>query len=240
MTATAHCPDAAPRGITIRRFKDGKWELQNDVISREIPIRIHTEHAEPKTLWGWPCNLSDLALGHVLLDMGGVGHAATTTRLNDTEFRVTLGEALPPVSAEPGSIGAAELLHSMATFMGGEGLWDDTGCFHRAGVFDISTMRVLHRAEDIGRHNCLDRLAGWASREKVDLSGKVMLVSARVTSSLCAKALRAGFRFIVSRSAVTTASVDMALEHGATLVGFARDREGRFSVFADEAERVLP
>jgi FdhD protein len=51
--------------------------------------------------------------------------------------------------------------------------------------------------------------------------------------------MRAGFRFIVSRSAVTTASVDMAASAGVTLVGFARDRERRFTVFTDAAARVL-
>ncbi|MFV0347402.1 MAG: formate dehydrogenase accessory sulfurtransferase FdhD [Halodesulfovibrio sp.] len=239
MSAKPQCPQAAPRATTIRQYKDGTWESQPDVLSREIPIRIHTDNALPKTLWAWPCNLEDLALGHVLLDMGGAGRAATVTTLNDTEFEVKLGEPLSPETGTPAPIAGPVLLKAMADFMGGEGLWDDTGCFHRAGVLNPVSMQVLHRAEDIGRHNCLDRLAGWASRSGEELSDKVLLVSARVTSSLCAKALRAGFRFIISRSAVTTASVDMATEHGATLVGFARDREGRFSVFADEAGRVI-
>jgi FdhD protein len=233
------CPQAAPRAITIRQFKNGAWESQPDVLSREIPIRIHTDNALPKTLWAWPCNLEDLALGHVLLDMGGAGRAAAVTKLNDTEFEVKLGDPLPPETGKPAPIAAAVLLRAMADFMGGEGLWDDTGCFHRAGVLNPFSMQVLHRAEDIGRHNCLDRLAGWASRSGEELSDKVLLVSARVTSSLCAKALRAGFRFIISRSAVTTASVDMATEHAATLVGFARDREGRFSVFTDKEGRII-
>ncbi|UZP67240.1 formate dehydrogenase accessory sulfurtransferase FdhD [Desulfovibrio mangrovi] len=239
MAIKTHCTEAAPRGITIRRFKDGVWEDQHDVLSREIPIRIHTEHAPPKTLWAWPCNLADLALGHVLLDMGGAGRIGSVTQLAETEFDVKLGATLPPAAGNPAPIHAPVLLKAMADFMGGEGLWDDTGCFHRAGVLDPVSMQVLHRAEDIGRHNCLDRIAGWANRSNVDLSNKVMLVSARVTSSLCAKALRAGFRFIISRSAVTTASVDMATEHNATLVGFTRDKEGRFSVFVDNAGRVL-
>jgi FdhD protein len=233
------CPQAAPRPITIRQFKNGTWESQPDVLSREIPIRIHTDSGLPKTLWAWPCNLEDLALGHVLLDMGGAGRSASVSKLNDTEFEVKLGEPLPPEAGKPAPIAATVLLKAMADFMGGEGLWDDTGCFHRAGVLNPVSMQVLHRAEDIGRHNCLDRLAGWANRSGEELSDKVLLVSARVTSSLCAKALRAGFRFIISRSAVTTASVDMATEHGATLVGFARDREGRFSVFTDKEGRII-
>lgn len=235
----AGCPAAAPREEAINRYRDGLWEQCGDIVSREVPVLVHTDFAPPKRLWAWPCDLPDLALGHVLLDMGGMGRAASVEPLAETEFRVSLGEPLCPAELPAPSVPAQELLDAMALFMGGEGLWDDTGCFHRAGILDVGSMRILHRTEDIGRHNCLDRLAGWASRNNVVCSGAVMLVSARVTASLCAKALRAGFRFIVSRSAVTTASVDMAREHGATLVGFARDRETRFSVFEDKAGRVL-
>lgn len=140
----------------------------------------------------------------------------------------------------PGRLSAPELLETMRMFMGAQGLWDGTGCFHRAGVFSVAKGEVVRRAEDIGRHNCIDRLAGWAAREGVDLSSHVLLVSARVTASLFAKARRAGFVWVVSRSAVTTASVDMARAQGVTLVGFARDREERFTVFTDSAGRVSP
>ncbi len=238
MSSSAPCTTAMPRTVRIRQYRDGMWEEQQDVLSREIPITILTDQAPPKTLWAWPHALEDLALGHVLLDMDGMGRTASVEAVGENRFKVTLDGPAPADGGTPGTIAAASLLEAMGTFMQTEGLWDNTGCFHRAGVLDAATLQVLHRAEDIGRHNCLDRLAGWAHREGVNLADMVMLVSARVTSSLCAKALRAGFRYIVSRSAVTTASVDMALEHNATLVGFARDRENRFTVFADEAGRV--
>jgi FdhD protein len=139
----------------------------------------------------------------------------------------------PPARLDP-----AVLFEGMRDFIASVGNWDGTGCFHRAGVFDPVAGRLLVRAEDVGRHNCLDRLAGWSALNAVSLTDKVLLTSARVTASLCAKALRAGFRLLVSRSAVTTAAVRMAEDHGATLLGFARTDEARFTVFSDTQGRV--
>ncbi|MFV0422440.1 formate dehydrogenase accessory sulfurtransferase FdhD [Oleidesulfovibrio sp.] len=230
---------AAPRTIGVRQYKDGGWYTFDDVLSREVPVTVRIGEAEPRTLWAWPEQLEDLAAGHALLDMGLDGRKVLVTAAGERSFVITHHEQpQPAVLPDPGRLDAASLLQCMAGFMGAQGLWDGTGCFHRAGVLDAATRTVLHRTEDIGRHNCIDRLAGWAARNDVQLGGLVMLVSARVTASLCAKAMRAGFRFIVSRSAVTTASVDMASDAGVTLVGFARDRENRFTLFTDAEGRV--
>uniref|UniRef100_B8DLC0 Formate dehydrogenase accessory protein FdhD, putative n=1 Tax=Nitratidesulfovibrio vulgaris (strain DSM 19637 / Miyazaki F) TaxID=883 RepID=B8DLC0_NITV9 len=261
---------AIPRQVSVRRYKDADWGDMDDVLSREVPVRVEWG-PEPSDagaagiaagstrLWAWPHGLADLALGHVLLDRvhpavtgsepgaWGIRHAGTVTDMSrdagdgdNLAFAVSLRAAPGAgVPQPPAPMRAAVLLDAMRAFMGEEGLWDGTGCFHRAGVYDPVQGRLLRRAEDIGRHNCIDRLAGWAAREGVDLAPRLLLVSARVTASLFAKARRAGFSFVVSRSAVTTASVDMATEQGVTLVGFARDREERFTVFADAGGRVL-
>ena len=254
---------AVPRQVSVRRYKDAAWHDVDDVLSREVPVRVTWDAAPGEAgiaagstrLWAWPHGLTDLALGHVLLDRvhpavtgqepgaWGIRHAgavADTGAAGDLAFQVALRTAAPARPPQPPMpMPAAVLLDAMRAFMGEEGLWDGTGCFHRAGVYDPVQGRLLRRAEDIGRHNCIDRLAGWAAREGVDLAPRLLLVSARVTASLFAKARRAGFSFIVSRSAVTTASVDMAEAQGVTLVGFARDREERFTVFADAGGRVL-
>lgn len=259
-------PGVMPRPVSVRRYKDAAWGDVDDVLSREVPVRVEWSPepgeagiaAGAARLWAWPHGLADLALGHVLLDRvhpavtgqepgaWGIRHAGSVTEASvggALAFLVALREARPAdVPHAPGAtppMRAAVLLDAMRAFMGEEGLWDGTGCFHRAGVYDPLQGCLLRRAEDIGRHNCIDRLAGWAAREGVDLAPRLLLVSARVTASLFAKARRAGFSFIVSRSAVTTGSVDMATEQGVTLVGFARDREERFTVFADAGGRVL-
>lgn len=220
-----------PQPITVNQYKDGQWTLVSDVVSVEVPITLNYNENQ-YTLWAWPNNLEDLVAGHVLLDLGGGSCKAGVERVSGHEFTVTVGNSIEN-NFDAGKLHGFEILEAMTGFMGKEGQWHGTGCFHRAGVFDTATKQVLHRTEDIGRHNCVDRLAGWASRTETPLSSLVLMVSARVTASLCAKAIRAGFTFIVSRSAVTCASIAMAKEHGVTLVGFARDNEHRFSVFND-------
>ena len=86
-----------------------------------------------------------------------------------------------------------------------------------------------------------DRLAGWACLNGIDPAETVLFVSARITSSLYAKARRAGFSFLISRSAVTSTPVEMARQqnrlhpaHPVTVVGFCRPREERLTVFAGE------
>lgn len=239
-----------PRPVEVRQWRDGAWRPLADVVSHEVPVAVAWDGGTCR-LWAWPQDLDELALGHVLLDRlhdgppdapspGGVRRGRATSE--DGVWRVRLETpAVSPSSGAgsgPGALSAPELLETMRMFMGAEGLWDGTGCFHRAGVFSVASGEVVRRAEDIGRHNCIDRLAGWAASTGVDLSALVLLVSARVTASLFAKARRAGFSWVVSRSAVTTASVDMAQAQGVTLVGFARDREERFTVFADAAGRI--
>ena len=202
------------------------------------PGRVRTT-----TLWAWPHDLAPLALGQVLLDKAPSPHClhrvANVEETGERAFHVTIGDALPDsLPAAPAVWKAEDLLLAMHSFISAGGLWDDTGCFHRAGIFDVAKGELLTRAEDIGRHNCVDRLAGWSVLQGIPLSDKALLISARMTSSLCAKALRAGFRIIVSRSAVTTAAMGMAREANATLVGFARTDESRFTVFADGPGRI--
>lgn len=227
-----------PRPITVTQYKDGQWAVHPDVVSIEVPIKLNF-NGESHMLWAWPEHLEDLVAGHALLDLGGGSVKTTVEKISDDEFTVTTGDEIEN-DLEPGKLHGSEMLSAMAKFIDEEGQWHGTGCFHRAGVYDAQTHTMLHRTEDIGRHNCVDRLAGWASRTGTPLSGLVLMVSARVTASLCAKALRAGYKFIISRSAVTSASIAMAEKHGVTLVGFARDQEKRFTVFHDlQAPRVL-
>ena len=115
-------------------------------------------------------------------------------------------------------------------------LWEETGCFHRAAA--VRANGLIQLAEDIGRHNCIDRLAGWAWRAGVAPEECLLLLSARITGSLYERAHLAGFRFLVSRAAVTTAATTRAERDGVTLIGFCRPRERRFTVFADSAERM--
>jgi FdhD protein len=89
---------------------------------------------------------------------------------------------------------------------------------------------VLLHAEDIGRHNTLDRLAGEALFKGIDLSGMILATSGRVSSEMVAKAAVLGIALIASRTSPTDMAVRMCQEQGITLVGYARGT--RFTIYA--------
>ncbi len=223
--------------LPCRQYKNGSWRRFEDEAAPEVAVSLAVDGAGERTLWAFPSQLHDLALGHALLDICPKGMIPEMVEAGERAFRVRLKPGSPlPAPAWPGALSAADILAGAAKFMELGGNWEATGCFHRAALFDPEAKTFIHHVEDIGRHNCLDRLAGWALAGAVPLNGGVLFVTARATASLTAKAVRTGYAVMVSRSAVTTAGMELAREAGLTLIGFSR--ENRFSVFTDTKSRV--
>ncbi|EHJ46546.1 formate dehydrogenase subunit FdhD [Solidesulfovibrio carbinoliphilus subsp. oakridgensis] len=228
------------RKIPCRRFKDGRFADIGDDVATEIRVRLRVAGIGEKELLAAPFDATPLVLGHALLEMLGDGRVPAVARANGFSFDLDVfpdkrGEANP---ALPRPVSAAALLGLVTRFIAAPGLWDGTGCFHRAALYDGWTDTFVATAEDIGRHNCLDRLAGQGLLQAFLPPELILFLSCRVTASMMEKALRAGIRMVVSRSAVTGAAYDAAVAAGVTLVGFARDAEARFTVFTDTAGRV--
>lgn len=116
-----------------------------------------------------------------------------------------------------------------------QGIFQSTGGLHAAALFDARG-GLLTLREDVGRHNALDKVVGWALlREELPLAACIVMVSGRASFEIMQKSLRAGAPIVCAVSAPSSLAVDVARRFGMTLVGFLRGRQ--FNVYAG-AERV--
>jgi FdhD protein len=114
-------------------------------------------------------------------------------------------------------------------------VFEATGGLHAAGLFDLEG-RLLLVAEDVGRHNAVDKITGRMLLEgKLPLSRTMLQVSGRTSFELVQKALLAGIPLISAVSAPSSLAIDLAREAGITLCGFVRGDS--FNLYA-HPERV--
>ena len=117
------------------------------------------------------------------------------------------------------------ILNLMNDFVTRSDIYIDVGGVHSV-LLHTDTYEIL--IEDIGRHNCFDKITGVILKEgKMDLFSKaVVFVSGRISSEIMAKVIRMGAPVLVSKSTPTTAAVKLALQHNVTLLGYVRESGG--------------
>jgi len=113
-----------------------------------------------------------------------------------------------------------EVLARMKDLLQASVLFRETGGVHAAALTDGRTLRAF--AEDIGRHNAVDKAVGAALREGLDLARLALLTTGRASSDIVAKAVRAGLPAVVSRGAVTSRAIELGRSADAAVAGFAR------------------
>jgi FdhD protein len=138
---------------------------------------------------------------------------------------------VPPLGEGP-KVSSELILSLPGRLSGGQKLFAKTGGVHAAALFDAEGDLLAVR-EDVGRHNALDKLVGWALlQDRLPLTDHVILVSGRASFELVQKALRAGAGMMCAVSAPSTLAADLAARFGMTLVGFLRDES--FNVYTGE------
>lgn len=145
-------------------------------------------------------------------------------------------------AADPLTV-TAEVLASLPVLLReSQRVFEDTGGVHAAGLFRISDdggAELMCLREDVGRHNAVDKVVGWALREGLlPLRGTVLQVSGRASFELVQKAAQAGIPVLAAVSAPSSLAVELAEASGLTLAGFSRGTS--LNVYAGDSRIIRP
>ncbi len=239
-------------------YRNGRLESEETRVVEEFPLKLIVNGRELATLICSSHDLRYLAAGFLRLQgfvktaddilLLEVSDRSGIARVN---IRGDVPEKLKPIltsgggagisftMARPGENGAAQRVASRRFHRPSEifGMMEQMaqlavryishGGTHSTAVGDGNSV-FLH-AEDLGRHNTLDRIAGEALLEGIDLSGTMLVTSGRVPTEMSAKAAMLGVSLIATRTTPTDMAVELCRDAGIVLVGYVR--AGTFTVY---------
>ncbi len=232
----------------ILRVVQGQGEQAERTVVEEYPLRLRVNGRDLATLICSPHQLNFLLAGFFrlqgfidnlddILSMGvcsefglaelRLRHALperlqpTLTSGCGTGIAYNLPQSLLNLSRQrPRSYRSQELFGLMKDLQGLTEQYRSHGGIHSAAIGDVDGLLLY--AEDIGRHNTFDRLAGEALFKKIELRDKVLVTSGRISSEMVAKAARLGIGLLASRTSPTDKAIELCEQAGITLVGYLR------------------
>ena len=122
---------------------------------------------------------------------------------------------------------AGEVRQLVEKLFGSQQLYSKAGGVHTSVLTDTGHITIM--AEDVGRHNSLDKIAGRCLLENLKFTKKILLTTGRISSDMLQKAARIGAPIVISRTSPTSMSVELAEKWGITLIGYAR--RDRFNLY---------
>jgi FdhD protein len=260
---TTGCGDGNALNIWVY---DGKaFSRQDERLIREIPLAVYLNDRKVITIACAGLHVDELAAGFLrsegfLRNAGDVAALEVSPDRQSVRIRTTAGcdimptettgrtiassgargfggPADPPPAGPPASrvpLAPEAILSLMERFLEQARLHDETGGTHAAAL--ARDGEILAVREDIGRHNTIDMLGGYALLNGVDCRDAVILRTGRVSSEIVHKIRNLGVQLVCSLSVPTTQAVEMAQETGMTLIGSIR--RGRMKIYSHGEERV--
>lgn len=145
------------------------------------------------------------------------------------------------VSTDPLSVSAHEVAAFPDRLREQQKTFDKTGGLHGAALFDAATGELLVAREDVGRHNAVDKVVGWALlNDRLPLRETVLQVSGRVSFELVQKAVMAGIPMLSAVSAPSSLAIELAERAGLTLAAFVRGNSMNLYTRADRVRVPEP
>lgn len=238
---------------------DGSSEIVEDLIALEKKIRISVNGKEIMSLYCTPQMIREFVVGFIMTE-GIIKGNWCTERMSieygnevfvdipaegevSTDGKIITSGCVGGVTFEKGiedgpinddfSVRSDRLREVFNLFQARSDLYKLTGCIHSAALSDGESLLCF--AEDIGRHNAVDKVIGYAILENIPFKGKIMLASGRISSEISSKCARWGIPMIATRTAPTNLAIEIAEKRGVTIVGFIRGK--RFNVYT-HPERI--
>ena len=258
-------PPDGTRPIRYLEYRDGTAEEVAGTIVEERPVCLFVNGSEVATLLCTPVDLEDLAVGfafsegliETIDEVEGISVSEGGTCVDlwlahgfeEPLRRVITSGCGGGVTFDDGTILAdrhepmrggptvtpTQVSRLMDDLLRSATLYQRARGIHTSALCDAG--RLLLIAQDVGRHNTIDRLAGRSLRESLDPRNRILATSGRISSDMLAKAARLGVPVVISRTSPTARSVELAVAWNVTLIGYARGN--RFRVYG-APERIGP
>ena len=245
--------------VTCNFFSGEEWRRETVAVPSEMPLTIFINGQEIATILCTPTKLTHLVLGFlysegIIDSMGDVASLRicedkpiADVRLNKTKYkeppRRTLtsgcgsGASFQPQVQKVDSdlvVTPEEVLSLMKQLYQRQNLFQLGGGIHSSALCDRKQILVI--AEDIGRHNTLDKIMGECLMRGLSTQDCILLTTGRITSEMLLKGARMQTPIVVSRGSPTERAISLGNDLAITVIGYARG--SRLSVFSG-AERLL-
>jgi FdhD protein len=247
------------KAIHYDRFEFSKWEGFDAETIVEAPVSLTVNGTAWMSFMCTPVDLEALAVGFLynegvinsiseVLDVRVCDHGDNVDVWLDhaveqpQSWRRTSGctggvtavdlLAKPDISLDPArpSLGPGAIGDVVEMLFSAQVLYRETGGVHSSALCDGK--QVVVAAEDIGRHNTLDKIAGLCLMRDIWPEMRILITTGRISSEMLQKAARLQAPIVISRTSPSSLSIEMAERYGITLIGYARRQ--RFNVYTHE------
>ncbi len=246
------------KAIHYERYEFKKWESHDAETIVETPVSLTVNGEAWITFMCTPVNLEALAIGFlfnegIIEKMDEVANAHVCEHGDNVDVWLNRSVQQPVswrrTSGCTGGVTAVDLLakpdiafngdqpkispeaigHLVEMLFESQELYRETGGVHTSALYDGEN--VLLSAEDIGRHNTLDKIAGLCLMDNVWPERRILITTGRISSEMLQKAARLSAPILISRTSPSSLSIEMAERYGITLIGYAR--RSRFNVYTN-------